>query len=84
MDAIDLVIVELVKQWDAMSGAERETPRGHAILNDVQLIGQTAAFFGGYGAMKKLHDAAENRVGNDNSVGYWINRMWDGVGSWLS
>ncbi len=84
MDAIDRVIVELVRQWDAMDSDERNTPRGHAILKDVQLIGQTAAFFGGYSAMKQLHDVAENHVGNDNSIGYWLNRMWDGIGSWLS
>ena len=54
------------------------------LYEQLRLVGMTAAFFGGYGAMKRLHDAAEDLVGNTNEVGYIINRAWDMVGGWLA
>lgn len=82
--AIENTIVELVKEYDAMGSAERANERGQAIVKDIRLIGNTAAFFGGYDGMTRLHDAAEALVDKDNSVGFWLNRMWDGIGGWLS
>jgi hypothetical protein len=78
-------IVALVQEWDRMDTEQRRNSgRGKGILHDIHLIGQTAAFFGDYDGMKELHDAAEALVGRDNSVGYWLNTMWDGIGSWQS
>lgn len=85
MEPIHHHLVELVREWDGMDSHERRTSeRGKAILHDIQLIGATAAHFDGYDGMKQLHDAAEALVGGDNSVGYWLNSMWDGIGSWCS
>ena len=77
MKPIEQHLVDLVREWDGMDSAERrDSARGKAIL--------PAAFFGGFDGMKKLHDAAEEIVGFDNSVGFWINRLWDGIGGWCS
>ena len=85
MQPIEQHLVDLVREWDGMDSAERrDSARGKAILPDILLIGQTAAFFGGFDGMKKLHDAAEEIVGFDNSVGFWIHRLWDGIGGWCS
>jgi hypothetical protein len=56
--------------------------RNEAVIEKIRLIGTTAAFFGGFHAMEKLHDAAEALVGNDNSVGSRLNGLWDGIGGW--
>ena len=85
MTPIDHQLFELVREWDRMDSAERrDSARGKAIQHDIELIGQTAAFFGGYDAMKRLHDAAEEIVGYDNSIGYWLNPLWDRIGGWCS
>jgi hypothetical protein len=85
MTPIDHHLFTLVREWDRMEQDERrDSARGKAIRHDIELIGQTAAFFGGFDGMKKLHDAAEQIVGFDNSVGFWINRLWDGIGGWCS
>lgn len=75
-------LVALVREWEAMPSDERQGPKGQAVLEMIYTAGRTAAFFGGYDAMKALHDAAEELVGNDNSVGYRLNSMWDGIGGW--
>jgi hypothetical protein len=65
-----------------MSPEQREDEAGVVLLEMIWIVGCTAAFFGGYQRMKELHDAAETHVENDNSVGYWLNQMWDGIGGW--
>lgn len=80
----DELLVELILEWDLMSEDQRKSAQGQRILSEVQLIGITANYFGGYEGMRKLHDAAEARVDNSNQVGYWLNRMWDLIGSWLA
>jgi hypothetical protein len=81
---IEHYLVAAIKTWDGMTPDERRNPAGLALRNEVKAIGMTAAFFGDYDAMKRLHDAAEDLVGNDNSVGYWLNTMWDQIGDWCS
>lgn len=71
---IEQTLVDLVKNLDE--------ERNDAAIEKIRLIGSTAAFFGGYPAMEKLHDAAEVLVGNDNSVGSRLNGLWDGIGGW--
>lgn len=80
--SIERTIVEMVQKFDALE--DKSTAEAHAIVDQLRLIGSTAAFFGGYAGMIKLHDAAERIVGSDNSVGYYLNRMWDGIGGWCS
>lgn len=79
-----LRLVELVRSFERMSAEKRNGEAGEELLEMIHSIGYTAAFFGGFEAMKKLHDAAEAYVDNDNSVGYWLNQMWDGIGGWFA
>lgn len=81
---IENVLIELVQEWDQMDKQQRQGARGQAIYHDIRLIGQTAAFFGGFDGMIALHDAAEALVGRDNSVGYYLNLLWDRIGGWCS
>jgi hypothetical protein len=78
------VLVELVREWDQMDKQQRNGARGQAICHDIRLIGQTAAFFGGFDGMISLHDAAEAMVGNTNEIGYYLNLLWDRIGGWCS
>lgn len=79
---IEWVIIDLVREWDQMDKSLRHGPRGQQIHHDLRLIGRTAEFFDGFDGMKRLHDAAEQLVDNDNSVGFYLNLLWDGIGSW--
>lgn len=81
---IETVLIDLVREWDGMDKQQRQGARGQAIRHDIRLIGQTAAFFDGFGGMVKLHNAAERLVGNDNSVGLHLNLLWDRIDSWCS
>lgn len=50
----------------------------------IRLIGRTAAFFGGFGGMSKLHDACEEATGNRNEIGGVLNGAWDGIDNWCA
>lgn len=54
------------------------------VREKIQIIGRTAAFFGGFDGMTKLHDACESMTGNLNEIGDVLNRGWDGIGGWYS
>ena len=84
MKPIEQHLIDLVQSWERMNPAERKTDYGRGVRHDIELVGQTAAFFGNYDGMKALHDAAEALVGGDNSVGFYLNAMWDGIGGWCS
>lgn len=58
------------------------TERRDVVRENIKIIGRTAAFFGGLDAMKKLHDACEDKTGQRNEVGNVLNRTWDGIGGW--
>lgn len=73
------ILVKLVQDWKSVPDSSRKKS---VLLTNIILMGRTAAFFGGYDAMIKLYDAAEKRVGDNNSVGYWLNYMWDSIGGW--
>lgn len=90
-----LQLVEWARQFEALKDQRRGLTyrdpvdlrdgldaRIDALAERIQVVGVTAAFFGGYDGMRKLHDAAEALVGRDNSVGGILNRLWDGVGGW--
>lgn len=80
--AIEAILCDLCLEFAKMDRREQDGASGLALSRQIRLIGRTANFCGGFDAMKKLHDAAENAVGNDNSVGYWLNLFWDGIGGW--
>ncbi|NCU67958.1 hypothetical protein GWK50_19230 (plasmid) [Acidovorax sp. 210-6] len=71
--------VAITRELDGLRG--KADPEANARRDELyarlRLIGATAAFFGGYDGMKKLHDAAEQLVGNTNEAGYYVNRAWD-------
>lgn len=75
-------LVKLVQKYELMSSHEREEDEGKKLREMIHVVGSTAAFFGRYDGMKELHDAAEKIVGNDNSIGYRLNLMWDRIGGW--
>lgn len=70
-------MIHLRGKTTATAEAERDQVR-----EKIQLIGRTAAFFGGYDGMMKLHNACEASTGNSNEVGDVLNRAWDGIGGW--
>lgn len=72
----------MVKQYEAIPNQDKSEEAAQQIIDKLRLIGRTAAFFGGYDGMKRLHDAAEALVGSDNSIGYRLNYVWDGIGGW--
>jgi len=80
--AVPCMVCDLVRQYDELPRRDQDGVAGNALRDKVRTIGRVAAYFGGFDAMKKLHDAAEDAVGNDNSVGYWLNQFWDGIGGW--
>lgn len=65
------------------STAEAETERDQ-VREKIQIIGRTAAFFGGFNGMTKLHDACEAMTGNRNEIGDVLNRAWDRIGDWCA
>lgn len=83
---IQETIVEITRELDELRGERDPEPcmRRDELYVRLRLIGATAAFYGGYDAMKKLHDAAERLVGNTNEAGYYINKAWDMIGGWMS
>lgn len=80
--AVPCMVCDLVRQFAELPRCDQDGVVGRALFDKLRTIGRTAAFFGGIEAMNQLHDAAEACVGNDNSVGYWLNQMWDGIGGW--
>ena len=75
-------LVALVQAFERLDSSQRRSAEGQALKEKIQIAGMTASFFGGFAAMKRLHDAAEALVGNDNSIGYRLNYMWDGIRGW--
>ena len=65
------------------STAQADSERNQ-VRDKIQIIGRTAAFFGGFDGMTKLHNACEAMTGNCNEVGDVLNRAWDGIGGWFS
>lgn len=84
LNTVPALLVTLVKRYDDMDSDTRQSKVGIALRDHIRVAGATAAFLGGFDAMKQLHNAAEELVGSNNSVGYWLNYMWDGIGGWAA
>jgi hypothetical protein len=84
LNNLPALLVSVVRQYERMDNDKRQSSVGVTLLDQVKVAGATAAYFGGFDAMEKLHNAAEGLVGEDNSVGYWLNYMWDGIGGWAA
>lgn len=79
-------LISLVREIESMRGdrsAETDAARD-VVREKIKLIGRTAAFFGGFDAMTKLHNAVEEMTGNRNEIGDVLNRTWDGIGGWCA
>lgn len=84
LNAVPALLVALVNQYDRLDSDKRQSTLGITLCDQIRVAGATAAFLGGFDAMEKLHNAAEELVGGNNSVGYWLNYMWDGIGGWCA
>jgi hypothetical protein len=83
------IAVSIQREWiahrnpDWPSDTDRRSTadkaRAQAALEQFRLIGQTAAYFGGYAGMLELNDAIV-AAGGDS---IWLNKMWEGVAGWL-
>jgi hypothetical protein len=81
--------VAIQKEWiafrnpdwprDSDNRSEADKARAAAALDQFRLIGQTAAFFGGYAGMLELNDAIV-AAGGDS---IWLNKMWEGIAGWF-
>lgn len=67
-------IARLRGDHSAQAENERDAAR-----EKIHIIGRTAAFFGGFDGMTKLHDACEVI---SPGTGSELNRAWDGIGGW--
>lgn len=64
------------------NSADQASTERDQVREKIQIIGRTAAFFGGFDGMTKLHNACEEMTGNRNEIGDVLNRAWDGIGGW--
>lgn len=82
---IEQTILEMTRELESLRHqGDSAMPRREELFKQLRLIGMTASFFGGWDAMKKLHDAAENLVGNTNQAGFYLNNAWDMIGDWVA
>ena len=83
---IEVKIIEWVSEMESLhSDTSTSAEARKGVLREyLAIAGTTGAFFGGFDGMKQLHDACEAMTGNNNEIGYVLNRVWDGIGGWLS
>lgn len=88
-DAVNL-LVTLVRDYAQQIGGGHplslsdDDEEAKRMVRQIRLVAWGAVFIGGFGALRELHDAAESTVGNDNSIGFYLNHLWDGIGGWLA
>ena len=77
-------LIALTREMVSLRGdsSQEATDRRDIVREHIKIIGCTAAFFGGSEAMKKLHDACEDKTGKRNEVGEVLNLAWDGISNW--
>lgn len=81
---VEVQLIALARRMTALRGLTCVDVERDAVREAIRTIGRTAAFFGGYDAMKRLHDAVEDMTGSTNEIGYELNFAWDGIGGWWS
>lgn len=77
-------LVSLIQQYAAMSSADRQEPAGQSLRDRIRAIGEAADYFEGFEGMQRLLREAESRVGEDGSMGRWLDGIWDRIGEWVS
>lgn len=77
-------LVSLVQQYAAMSNTDRQGPAGQSIRERIRAIGEAADYFEGFEGMQRLLREAESKVGDDGSMGRWLDGIWDRIGEWVS
>lgn len=75
-------LIALARRMSEMRGESNVDAERDAVREAIRTIGRTAAFFGGYDAMKQLHDAVEDMTGATNEIGFELNFAWSGIGGW--
>ena len=81
---IEVQLIALARRMSELRGKSGADVERDAVREAIRTIGRTAAFFGGFKAMKQLHDAVEAQTGSTNEIGYELNSAWDGIGGWWS
>jgi hypothetical protein len=81
---VEVQLIALARRMSELRGMPGFDAERDAVREAIRTIGRTAAFFGGFKAMKRLHDAVEDQTGATNEIGYELNSAWDGIGGWWS
>lgn len=80
------IIVDITRELKTLRGQDdaESNARREDLYHQLRLVGETAAFCGGFAAMTKLHNEAERLAGNTNEVGFFLNKAWDSIGGWAA
>jgi hypothetical protein len=81
---IEVQLIALARRMTELRGVSGVDAERDAVREAIRTIGRTAVFFGGFDAMKRLHDAVEAMTGATNEIGFELNFAWDGIGGWWS
>lgn len=54
------------------------------LILEIQLVGHTANYFGGYEAMSKLYSDVDGAAPKGDDLGSILDKAWHGIGTWLS
>ena len=64
---------------DNSTNSSLDEEKLRALVHDCRIIGETAAFFGGYQAMLEMNNAIVDAGGDSRSINY----LWDGICGWI-
>lgn len=83
-----LIVEQLVEMLVKVRGLRdvHGTNRRHeaGLIAQVQLVGHTANYFGGYEAMSKLYSDVDRDAPRGDDIGSILDKAWHGIGTWLS
>lgn len=71
-----------VRSLREVHGTNRQPEVG--LIVQIQLVGHTANYFGGYEAMSKLYSDVDRVAPRGNDIGSILDKAWHGIGTWLS
>lgn len=72
-------LAQLLDIWASLTPEARAADAGQRVEAEIRGIGQAAAYFGGWEAMKGLDEAAATTGAPTVHLG----RMWHGIGVWV-